>query len=66
MVAPISTMVPSSTTGQEAVLLGAVEAVHLVDEEDRAAVLSARRSRALQSKALRRSATPEKTAESCT
>ena len=41
VVAPISTSRPSSTCGKQRVLLRAVEAVHLVEEEDGAAALLA-------------------------
>ena len=41
VVAPIRIRVPSSTDGQEGVLLGPVEAVHLVEEQDGAPILLA-------------------------
>ena len=63
MVAPISVTRPSSTRGQQRVLLGLVEAVDLVDEEDRAAAPRERRSRA-RSSTSRTSARPTWTAES--
>ena len=50
--------------GQEGVLLRAVEAVDLVDEQQRAAAFLAARLAA--SNTLRKSETPEKIAESCT
>ena len=51
--------------GEKEILLGAVEAVDLVDEEQRRPAPSARRARA-SSKIFFRSATPEKIAETCT
>ena len=47
MVAPISVTVPSSTWAEKPVLLGAIEAVDLVDEQQRALAGAARRARLL-------------------
>ena len=57
VVAPIRVMVAVLDVGQDGVLLGLVEAVDLVDEEDRASAGRAQRASA-SSTTLRRSATP--------
>ena len=48
MVAPTSTMVPSSITGRKLILLRAVEAMDLVDEQQRALPALAPRARRLE------------------